>query len=359
MSRKYAYFLIVWVLFAAFHAKAVTFPVPMGVEILLAQDSSSSMNTRFGHSMIRLVDEDEIWSNDLVFSFGYEVVESDPAASKLSEIFGAISGNYQLKMNIMTLGEAWNRYELSEQRNLSRVILATNSQIRKKIVETLMSWSERPELLGNYSLLGNNCVSILIDLLKNAGVPLRRTGIIKPNSFVRNLYESGATWMAPLKFKSKKSVLKELQLEESDLSLPFTENQFVRILATWTEEEIQTLLAYNIKLSTKMIREIRRLRGIALNRETIELRIGHQQLPKLAYSLCNSNECSANKREALRTRLGDEYLRMSKKLVSRYPNYRLIRRNGEDENPRRYYYPVSKSQYLELYKREYQSLKIY
>ncbi len=305
--------------------------------------------------MIRFIDNDDSWSNDIVVSFGYEV-RQDEQKGRFSEAISAIRGGHQLTMTTTTLGEVWNRYELGQARNLSRVVVPTNENIRREILQKIERWNIQPEELGNYTLLGNNCVSVIVDLLKESGVPLRKSSVLRPNAFTRNLFESGATWMAPLHFKSKLQVLKNHQIEIDSTSTPFSEVEFERIINKYSDHDILELMVFNLKLTTRMIRRIRSERGLSLSNKSFEEIAGHRKLPNDVYELCEEISCTEKKKNTMASHAGPEYIKASRKLLKRYPNYREIPRNKDDDNPRIYHYPLSESPFKMFYQLEHQTL---
>lgn len=279
-----------------------------GIEILLASGSDASINTKYGHTFIRLLDHDDIWSNDTVMSFGYEVIPNQNKLDAIKEILKTTYGEFPLVMNVTTLGQLWTRYEVNENRNIHRHIVPTNQTIRNEISNTLKEWKNSPNLLGGYTVLSNNCIGKLEELLKRSGVPLRVTSIVKPMSIHKYLVESNVSFMAPVKFNSKENILREFGLSEHKRHI-FSKEEFQKILKNYSDHELKQLLAFNIKLNLSMIRKIRTSRGVYLNKKSFDKLVGIKKLPQSIYENCGDHSlCIEEKIQLLELSLGSSYI---------------------------------------------------
>ena len=84
-----------------------------GVEIIVA-DKAESLASRFGHGMLRLIDDDSTWVNDAVVSFSALSYEETYSLRR------SIFGGYSITPQVMTMFEYWNMYTEDEERDLKR-----------------------------------------------------------------------------------------------------------------------------------------------------------------------------------------------------------------------------------------------
>lgn len=323
----------------------------IGIEVILAGASDRSINSRFGHAFLRLVDNDKRWSNDIVFSFGFEVDPNNPL-SKIDEIKSSIKGDFPLVMNKTFLGELWNRYELYEVRNLSRHIIPTTAESRELLIENLKENLESNKDLGRYSLLSRNCLTVVVELLKDSEIPLRTRGTIMPTSINKLLFESGLSWLTPFKFKSKKEVIASLGL--TNIFSYFTEEEFSDILANWSDENIKVLLAYQFKLNVNMLQRIRSERGLKNSRQETEKIIGHEKLSPLLYQVCESRVCHENKYQYIGNKFGQKKLKEIKLSLKRHPNFTDPNRDKDFYfNRRNFRHNRVRTPNRELYEKEF------
>lgn len=134
-----------------------------GIELIVAGYVPGQIHTALGHTAIRFVRFNEPAQKDLVVSFG-PYTNQEPV-----DIYKAISGQYPTEIRVLSL----HQFQLQSNQTMStsRTVISATSETRKKIVQTILKFLDDPNRYGNYSAF-NNCQSILVKILLEAGVPL-------------------------------------------------------------------------------------------------------------------------------------------------------------------------------------------
>jgi hypothetical protein len=137
----------------------------IGIELLVT-DQGEALVSKFGHSLVRLVDDDQFWANDIVISF---VADSGGEGTNLLR---GISGGYKVTADIKTLNQLWNYYTANENRGFLRYPLALSFDQRGSFLTHLYSLLEQNESFGDYKFFTNNCVTVLSKLFIDSGISL-------------------------------------------------------------------------------------------------------------------------------------------------------------------------------------------
>ncbi len=155
----------------------------VGVEIITAGANKLSVMSQWGHSMLRLVDDDDDPLNDIVVSFAAgladnntatlqnsraDTVDKIPAVAKI--VTGFFTGGYPITVDALPLFEFVGKYVSDESRVLDRHIIPTTSEQRKKIIQTLFDFQSE-KIKVQYYLLSQNCASLIRLLLSYVGLP--------------------------------------------------------------------------------------------------------------------------------------------------------------------------------------------
>lgn len=134
-----------------------------GVELLVT-DSGSAIESKFGHSLIRLIDNDELWTNDLVVSFAANVEGEGTSLIK------GVIGGYEVMAEIKTMYEFWDQYTLNEGRGFLRYPLRLNKFELENFLNSLQRFIDKPELSGDYKFFSNNCSTVVTKVFQDAGI---------------------------------------------------------------------------------------------------------------------------------------------------------------------------------------------
>ena len=139
-----------------------------GVEIIVA-DKADSLASRFGHGLLRLIDDDPYWVNDVVISFSALSYEESYSMRK------SIVGSYSITPQVMNLHEYWGLYTKKEERDLKRYVINLNPKQLNDFLDTLFTHIRNPELLDKYTFLSNNCIGVITKLFVEAGVTKKKS----------------------------------------------------------------------------------------------------------------------------------------------------------------------------------------
>ena len=180
-----------------------------GVEIIVA-DRSNNVASRFGHALLRFIDRDGYWANDLVISFG---ALSD--TEKLSLVKG-IFGGYPILPEVMTLHEYWGRYTQEESRDLRRYVLNLTPDQLDAFLDVTFKYVKNPEKLKNYTFTKNNCVGVISKFLIEADLTVDDKQAIVPTRVHKWLQKNKLTLYPELTMKNPS--LLEKKIAEKQLS---------------------------------------------------------------------------------------------------------------------------------------------
>lgn len=134
-----------------------------GVEIIIA-DKADSLASRFGHGMLRLIDDDSTWVNDAVISFSALSYEENYSLRR------SLLGGYTILPQVMTMFEYWNMYTKDEERDLKRYVINLDQKSLNQLLNTLFKYLEDPKKLDNYTFLSNNCIAVITKIFVEAGI---------------------------------------------------------------------------------------------------------------------------------------------------------------------------------------------
>jgi hypothetical protein len=137
----------------------------IGVELLLTA-RGAAIESRFGHALIRLVDSDNVWTNDTVISFVADQPENE------TSMYDGIVGEYAVTADIKTLHLFWKNYTEYQDRGFIRYPLVLRKDQLDKFLDRLMDLIEDESLLGNYKFFTNNCVSMVAKMFNDIGLTI-------------------------------------------------------------------------------------------------------------------------------------------------------------------------------------------
>lgn len=109
----------------------------VGLELVIAAPTESAIESRWGHSMMRFVDNVGTASDDIMFGFVAEVDDL-----KINYVKGVL-GSYPTYPALQSLRLFNQQYIKDQDRPLERIIVPSNDSIRKQIIEKLVQeWNE-------------------------------------------------------------------------------------------------------------------------------------------------------------------------------------------------------------------------
>lgn len=167
----------------------------VGIEVIIA-DRSSNIASRFGHALLRFVGKDGVWTNDFVVSFG-----ALPETEKLSLIKGFFGG-YKILPEIMTMHEYWQKYAISEKRDLRRFALNLTPDQLDQFLIVAFDYIKNPQKLNNYTFAKNNCVGVISKLLIESNLTVNNNQAIVPTMVQSWLKKNKLTFMPELIMKN-------------------------------------------------------------------------------------------------------------------------------------------------------------
>lgn len=139
----------------------------IGIELISA-NPGQTLESRFGHLLLRLVTSSPTGQSDLVVSFAALVTDAqlDP--------WKAVDGSYPLALQIERVRGMQMRYALSRQ-SLRRLIVPTSVTQRLGLVEKILNYGKDPY---RYRFFSSNCATELMRLLEAnqiliSGAPVR------------------------------------------------------------------------------------------------------------------------------------------------------------------------------------------
>jgi hypothetical protein len=116
-------------LFKRFEKKQI-----IGLELIVAESSSSRVESRYGHAMLHFVDNVGSVGDDLLLSFVANV--ESPRISLLKGIFGG----YAVYPRVKPMREFVSDYIKNENRSLKRFIIPLPDDLKKTMGSTLKQW---------------------------------------------------------------------------------------------------------------------------------------------------------------------------------------------------------------------------
>ncbi len=126
----------------------------------------------WGHMMMRFKGSSKTSDPDLDLVLSFLADFNDFPVDN----FKASTGGYVVLPKIGTVKQYKHEYTAGEGRSIQfHPIMATKEQ-EKKLLEILRIWINKPETPGGYSFFYRNCVSLMVELMHEAGI-LKEYGI--------------------------------------------------------------------------------------------------------------------------------------------------------------------------------------
>jgi hypothetical protein len=175
----------------------------VGLEILTAGSSTRSLVSAFGHSTIRLLDDDDNPMNDTVISFEMA------GLGRSDDVSSGLMGEHKATAFVTDVNGFLLRYVLNEGRSFQRLILPSKPENIQALKDTIRRMMEFPNLVENYKFLTNNCLTILKNLLAEAGYPTMKIPLDVPTAFPGILRASLLTFAEPFDVASSEELIEK------------------------------------------------------------------------------------------------------------------------------------------------------
>jgi hypothetical protein len=266
----------------------------VGIEYISAAGTSEAMMSRFGHSLLRFVDNDNDYTNDVVLSF-----EANTPSSQIDYQKG-IMGGYEVLPRFDLLQNFWVRYVRHQSRPLHRLVIPSNKEMRNKLIDELVRMQQDPSVLGDYTFLNRNCAGVLAQLFINTELSFKSKSISGrvPVLFQNWLNSSLLVPYAPIISLSPYNVFKKVKT-----SLSLEDEIKINDYEKWPDDSTSKLRnSLNQKELLFLYNELSDLpfeigRGLLKgNRYSEELTfnktIGMTSIPHSLYQLCETESCA-------------------------------------------------------------------
>lgn len=266
----------------------------IGIEHLLADGLDDRIASKWGHSLLRFVDNDDNPLNDIVLSF---VAFTPP--DRINNL-KALTGGYAVIPVVTTLAEMWNKYTLNEGRIFTRTIIQTNSEIRTNLITDLAEWRNDPAKYGRYGFLNNNCAGILKDYLQDSGIQHLTSGGLAPTSVDDWLAKGLITSTPNIRFTTSPKAIFETAMNTLGLNFeqfysgknwPANSYELLSTVLTW--EELSFIYIQHTFLPAHVAKSIVKNKP-KKKAGYIDTYLGHKPIPSILYQLCTDVRCARN-----------------------------------------------------------------
>lgn len=225
-----------------------------GVEIVIA-DRAENMASRFGHGLLRLVDNDDSWFNDAVISFSALTYEKSYSVSK------SIVGGYEVLPQVQTFFEFWKQYTKKEERDLKRYVISLDENELQTFLDTLFTHLENPELLDSYTFFSNNCIGVISKIFIKAGLTKEDNLARIPSKVSHWIEKNGLSLYPELVIKNPGALHRKVQ------GLDLNQMTLTEMKKIFTPDELCYLYFHHNHLSEEKVDEI----AAFLRQEDIDL----------------------------------------------------------------------------------------
>lgn len=172
----------------------------IGLEVIIASGTDEQIFSKYGHALIRFVNKNGLWANDIMISF---VADIDTAKVDYAR---GLNGGYKVAMEALTVHQYWNQYIVQGGRSLSRYIIPTSKVQILNVINQVQKRLQDPSSLGGYKFLTKNCASLLSQLLIDSGFPYSTNRTNVPTSIPSWLDSSLVNIYPKIEVKSKKDI---------------------------------------------------------------------------------------------------------------------------------------------------------
>lgn len=130
----------------------------LGLEVWVAHPNGGSLESRFGHTFLRIVGSGKTPSEDIIISF----IAQTPYDFRYLD---GITGAYPVTIQAITLEQTLDQYVVNEGRVVTAIIVPSTNEGRRSLIENLIRMHKEPKNNGHYYFFGRNCTSVLQAIL--------------------------------------------------------------------------------------------------------------------------------------------------------------------------------------------------
>ncbi len=303
----------------------------IGIEILEAE-GTKELESSFGHSLLRLVDNDGDSFNDVVFNF-YPVMENEAGEPEEGGTsIKAFVDYFQLGVEMNTLNVMALRYAQYWNRELYRLPILSTPENRRLLLLDLEKLINDPELRGHYTAMTNNCIGVILKAFQRSGFPSAGAKTFLPQDVKKYFRKVG---LAPYNettiikadaqlAKAQKNIDKAQKLAEQgrleEATKVLTLENAWRALVLKERNEIPD--AFYLLIIQKTFE--------AENTKTIRDSVfGLSPLDSILYSICNSKDCAQKQMKLLSSKMSINY----PKAKNQKEMVKIMRGDFFDEKP--------------------------
>lgn len=254
----------------------------IGLEFIEAGPGSTAAESRWGHALLRFVDDDADNFNDLIVGFIADVDDATIRSWK------GLSGGYRATMEMTTIGNYIQFYNRDQGRTLTRHIITGDPAKIARLIALIERYANDPSFAGKYYFIQRNCAVILQSMLTSSGFPSHRPAI-KPVSVGKALQKAA---IAPY------PTLAMVSLDAIKVALRTTSGNYARV------DDLTLLRAYYLLQNELPPNSVAQIYNELQRRQIrIDLNAVYQlrPAPEVLYSLCESIECLELKEQSART----------------------------------------------------------
>lgn len=205
-----------------------------GVEIIIA-DKAEAMASRFGHGMLRLVDDDNTWVNDPVISFSALSFDENYSLGK------SIFGGYGVTPQVMSFFEFWNMYTEKEERDLKRYVINLNEDQLQSFLTVLFKYLHNPALIDKYTFMSNNCIGVITKMFVEAKLTKKKSTSKIPVNVGPWIEKNGLSFYPEFVMKNNSGIKSKMAtvdingMSETDLTETFSYEELKYIVYNFAE----------------------------------------------------------------------------------------------------------------------------
>ncbi len=303
----------------------------IGIEVIVAAGSDNEAYSRWGHAMLRFIDNDKDFSNDLVLSLAAWV------STPVIDNWKGLKGDYPMSVSIRPLGEFWKEYLTGEKRPLNRFIIPTNSRLRKNLISKVFSWAtteEGKKELGNYTFLSNNCAGALSHLFTTSGFPTNYFQAKIPTHFESWLNKALLSPFQKLVVGNNVALINELKtllnVSEEDLyrGVNWPSDSFNMINNHFSDIQIKKIMLEIPRMPGSVMRALVKIHNYRNGGARLEDVESFTYVPEALYEICETAACTNSNLEIeAKVWSATEVKLAHKNRVSVYKNFLLNNRD--------------------------------
>lgn len=286
-----------------------------GLEVVVA-DKMNRLESIAGHAFLRVTDDDGDAMNDL--TIGFEMLVIQPGM----ELEKAFTGGWENSVAVYTFAEAISRYGRLEGRLLSRYIVPSSLETRKKLIEIIKSVIWVPDLVGDYNFFFNNCLKALFKVLSASGLIVEKATLSVPLLSQAILRHNFLIQYPPLQIETAQDLVDKILKEyaavynresgcrfnlaaicgyEKDKHPYLKDSRFWRLIEQMSDIELQKLYFFwPSQWKTELMTMTLLVRRRIANPLKIEQLLKIQEVPARAYQFCplEDSKCRSQRWEA-------------------------------------------------------------